>query len=265
MPSDGAVGVCRVTHRRVKSEIFSSDAPVPRARRARSGASDVLSGDSGFSARRSAFWLIVQKHVSTDFFRYGLWVHGKHPTLLLLVLLWTNLLEDHRQLFLVCPPEHGKSTVMRRHTGRWIAQRTEAVYQQPQREMAPLMFLVMDTAGQAKKQLMPVAVSIEDSRGDEQVFPHLKSGQGKSRDIIIAEAWTQTPLLAQHPVQALYPPCSAPARPAAARDCPRDWQPRPGCSRGATRRAGSTAHVAPRPAPHVWVLCHAKRDAGIHA
>jgi hypothetical protein len=134
-----------------------------------------FSGDSGFAARRSGFWLIVQEHVSTDFFSYDRWIHDKHPTLLFPVLLWANLLEDHRQGFLVCPPEHGKSTVMRWHAGRWIAQRAKAVYQQPEREVAPFAFLVMDTACQAEKQLMPIAASIEDSRRDEQVFPHLKS------------------------------------------------------------------------------------------
>lgn len=152
--------------------------------------------DSTPAEGEQLFWSIVEELAADDLCAYGLWVHGKHPTLQSLAmsrhaLLWSQLLETEPRLLMICPPEHGKTTVMRWHIEQWIGRQTEHAFADRGATRAPSALLVMNTATQAEKQSMAIAATIESNRRYQQLYPHVKPAP--------KWGWTKDTLYCQRP------------------------------------------------------------------
>jgi hypothetical protein len=141
----------------------------------------------------NVFNAVCAQNAKEDLLCYGWWVHGRHPTLQKLALsrhahLWAELLEDHSNVLLVCPPEHGKTTFMRWHIEQWIGKQTEALFTPEttsstdgptsppfisEANRAPSALLVMNAALQAQRQCMSIAATIEANARYRRLFPHV--------------------------------------------------------------------------------------------
>jgi hypothetical protein len=131
-----------------------------------------------------------------DLLCYGLYVHGSQaPVLRNLAyakhaFLIASTMEASGQTLVVCPPEHGKSALMRWEMEMWIGIETERCYADPNHTV-PSAALVMNTASQSEKQIMEIERTIERNPHYKELFPHVRPDKGSG--------WTKDHFFLQRP------------------------------------------------------------------
>lgn len=129
----------------------------------------------------NAQWDMVLKYYAQrgDVLAYGLYVHGYHvPILAKLAFsrhayLMACAMEQSSRTAFVCPPRHGKTTLMRWENELWLGMETEKCFADPSHPV-PSALYVMNTADQAEKECMEVQHTLEYNRRYKGMFPHVK-------------------------------------------------------------------------------------------
>lgn len=114
-----------------------------------------------------------------DLLCYGLYVHGDQAPVLATLAYAEHarriaaLMEAHRQTLVVCPPEHGKTALNRWDTELWLGLRTRAAFAD-KKETVPSALYIMNTAGQAEKQIMEIEETLETNARYRELFPEVR-------------------------------------------------------------------------------------------
>lgn len=147
-------------------------------------------------AAEALFQQALRRLAPSDFLAYGLYVHGpEHPTLEALALskhaqIYAELIEQNSRVLMVCPPEHGKTTLLRWYTEWFLGTETEKSFTQ-EGYRPPSAVFVSSTATQVEKRLMSIAATIEANRRFRQLFPHARPDK--------AWGWTKSVLYLKRP------------------------------------------------------------------